>query len=33
VTAIARLHGGSLVLEDAEPGLIARLVLPAFDSA
>jgi signal transduction histidine kinase len=29
VLAIARLHGGSLQLEDAEPGLIARLVLPA----
>jgi signal transduction histidine kinase len=33
VTAIARLHGGSLELEDAQPGLIARLVLPALDSA
>lgn len=32
VRAIARLHGGSLQLEDAGPGLIARLVLPAFDS-
>jgi signal transduction histidine kinase len=29
VLAIARLHGGSLQLEDAAPGLIARLVLPA----
>ena len=29
VLAIARLHGGSLQLEDAGPGLIARLVLPA----
>jgi signal transduction histidine kinase len=29
VMAIARLHGGSLLLADAEPGLIARLVLPA----
>jgi signal transduction histidine kinase len=29
VLAIARLHGGSLQLEDARPGLIARLVLPA----
>ncbi len=29
VRAIARLHGGSLQLEDAGPGLIARLVLPA----
>jgi signal transduction histidine kinase len=28
VLAIARLHGGSLQLEDAGPGLIARLVLP-----
>jgi signal transduction histidine kinase len=33
VTAIARLHGGSLELEDARPGLIARLVLPALDGA
>jgi len=29
VLAIARLHGGSLQLADAAPGLIARLVLPA----
>jgi len=29
VLAIARLHGGSLQLADARPGLIARLVLPA----
>jgi len=29
VMAIARLHGGSLQLGDAAPGLIARLVLPA----
>lgn len=29
VMAIARLHGGSLQLADAGPGLIARLVLPA----
>ena len=29
VLAIARLHGGNLQLEDAGPGLIARLVLPA----
>ena len=29
VLAIAKLHGGSLQLEDAGPGLIARLVLPA----
>jgi signal transduction histidine kinase len=32
VHAIARLHGGRLQLEDAEPDLVARLVLPAFDS-
>ena len=32
VLAIARLHGGSLQLEDAGPGLIARLVLPAVDA-
>ena len=31
VIAIARLHGGSLQLDDANPGLIARLVLPALD--
>jgi signal transduction histidine kinase len=29
VLAIARCHGGSLQLDDARPGLIARLVLPA----
>jgi signal transduction histidine kinase len=29
VLAIARLHGGNLQLADAQPGLIARLVLPA----
>jgi signal transduction histidine kinase len=28
VTAISHLHGGSLSLEDAAPGLIARIVLP-----
>lgn len=28
VTAISHLHGGTLVLEDAAPGLIARVVLP-----
>lgn len=28
VTAISHLHGGSLSLEDADPGLIARIVLP-----
>ncbi len=32
VLAIARLHGGNLQLEDARPGLIARLVLPAFSA-
>jgi signal transduction histidine kinase len=30
VRAIARLHGGSLQLLDAQPGLLARLVLPAL---
>ena len=30
VLAIARLHGGSLQLEDGAPGLVARLVLPAL---
>jgi signal transduction histidine kinase len=33
VMAIARLHGGTLQLDDAAPGLIARLTLPALDSA
>jgi signal transduction histidine kinase len=33
VNAIAELHGGSLRLEDAAPGLVARIVLPHFDSA
>jgi signal transduction histidine kinase len=28
VSAIARLHGGALQLEDAAPGLLARIVLP-----
>ena len=28
VTAISHLHGGSLSLDDAAPGLIARIVLP-----
>jgi len=28
VTAISQLHGGKLSLEDAAPGLIARIVLP-----
>jgi signal transduction histidine kinase len=32
VRAIARLHGGILQLEDAAPGLIARLVLPVAES-
>jgi signal transduction histidine kinase len=29
VAAVARLHGGTLALDDNEPGLRARLVLPA----
>lgn len=33
VAAIARLHGGELVLEDNAPGLIAVLVIPAFTGA
>jgi signal transduction histidine kinase len=33
VIAIARLHGGDLHLENAHPGLIARLVLPAIEGA
>ncbi len=33
VRAIAKLHGGVLQLEDAEPGLIARLVLPALQES
>ncbi|PJG45982.1 two-component sensor histidine kinase [Sphingobium sp. LB126] len=28
VAAIARLHGGTLELEDARPGLLARVILP-----
>ncbi|HTC17073.1 MAG TPA: HAMP domain-containing sensor histidine kinase [Steroidobacteraceae bacterium] len=32
VMAIARLHGGTLQLDDARPGLIARLTLPALAS-
>jgi hypothetical protein len=28
VTAISHLHGGRLSLEDAVPGLLARIVLP-----
>jgi signal transduction histidine kinase len=33
VRAIAKLHGGILQLEDAEPGLIAELVLPACEDS
>ncbi len=33
VRAIVRLHGGNLHLEDAAPGLIARLILPACDNS
>jgi signal transduction histidine kinase len=33
VTAIASLHSGKLYLEDAVPGLVARLVLPRSDIA
>jgi signal transduction histidine kinase len=33
VTAIASLHWGKLDLEDAAPGLIARVVLPRADAA
>ena len=33
VRAIAKLHGGRLQLEDAAPGLIAQLVLPATDDS
>jgi len=29
VAAVARLHGGSLLLADNHPGLIASLILPA----
>jgi len=29
VSAIATLHGGALQLEDAAPGLLARIVLPS----
>jgi hypothetical protein len=32
VTAISHLHGGSLALEDAAPGLVARIVLPRASS-
>ena len=31
VQAVAQLHGGQLVLEDAAPGLVARLVLPGVE--
>jgi signal transduction histidine kinase len=33
VTAIASLHSGKLHLEDAVPGLVARIVLPRPDVA
>ncbi len=33
VQAVAQLHGGSLELRDAAPGLIAVLTLPAHDAA
>jgi signal transduction histidine kinase len=33
VTAIASLHWGRLYLEDAAPGLIARIVLPRAEGA
>lgn len=33
VRAIARLHGGTLQLLDAQPGLLARLVLPALSES
>jgi hypothetical protein len=33
VTAIASLHWGKLYLEDAKPGLIARIVLPRAEAA
>jgi signal transduction histidine kinase len=29
--AVARMHGGSVELEDNEPGLRVRLTLPAAD--
>ena len=32
VTAIASLHGGKLHLEDAAPGLLARVMLPRADA-
>jgi signal transduction histidine kinase len=33
VAAISHLHSGTLSLEDAGPGLIARVVLPRVDAA
>jgi signal transduction histidine kinase len=33
VAAISHLHSGTLFLEDAAPGLIARIVLPRVDAA
>jgi signal transduction histidine kinase len=33
VAAVAHLHGGELLLEDAEPGLRAILVLPSLEEA
>jgi signal transduction histidine kinase len=33
VQAVAHLHGGMLALEDAQPGLLARLLLPAAERA
>jgi len=33
VAAITALHGGTVSLEDAAPGLVARLVLPRSDAA
>jgi len=33
VSAIASLHWGTLCLEDAAPGLLARIVLPRADAA
>jgi signal transduction histidine kinase len=32
VAATTTLHGGTLVLEDAAPGLVARIVLPRIDA-
>jgi signal transduction histidine kinase len=33
VRAISHLHGGTFALEDAGPGLIARIVLPRVEAA